>query len=39
MPRTRNEPFLLNLQLLRDRVPDWSVYPFNIPAVAKLEAL
>lgn len=39
MPRSKLEPFLLNLQLLRERVPDWNAYPFSIPAVAKLETL
>jgi predicted ATPase len=33
------EPFLRYLELVRDRVPDWKVYPFNIPAVAQLERL
>lgn len=35
----RTQPFLLHLELMRDKVTDFSVYPFSIPAVAKLERL
>lgn len=31
--------FVLYAELMRDKVPDWSVYPYNIPAVAQLERL
>lgn len=30
---------LRHIELLRDKVPDWTAYPFSIPAVAKLERL
>ncbi len=33
------EPFLRYLELVHDRVPDWNVYPFSIPAIAQLERL
>jgi len=33
------EQFLLHLELMRDKVPDWRAYPFNIPALAELERL
>ena len=33
------EPFLRYLELMRDRVPDWKLYPFNIPAIAQIERL
>ena len=32
-------PFLLDLQLLRDRVPSFADYPFCLPAVRQLETL
>src|SRR5688500_12342976 len=40
-PRTpmMNRRFLLHLELMREKVADWNVYPFNIPAVAGLERL
>lgn len=31
--------FVRHVELLRDRVGDWAVYPFSIPAVAKLDRL
>jgi predicted ATPase len=33
------ENFILHLELVRDKVPDWDAYPFNIPAVAALGRL
>jgi len=33
------DPFLLHLELQRDKVPDWNVYPFRIPAIAHLDRL
>jgi predicted ATPase len=33
------ERFILHLELVRDKVPNWDAYPFNIPAIAKLERL
>jgi predicted ATPase len=32
-------PFLLNLQLVRDRIPDANNYPYNLPAVRGLTTL
>jgi predicted ATPase len=34
-----DEPFIRELVLLRDRVEDWTHYPFTIPAVSRLESL
>ena len=31
--------FLRHLELMRENVPDWTAYPFSIPAVAQLERL
>jgi predicted ATPase len=33
------DPFLLDLQLLRDRVPSFARYPFCLPAVCQLQTL
>jgi predicted ATPase len=33
------EPILTRLQFQRQEVPDWKVYPFNIPAVSKLDTI
>src|SRR5688500_13078012 len=33
------EPFLRYLELAREKVADWKVYPFSIPAIAQLERL
>jgi len=33
------EQILRHLELIRDKVPDWKVYPFSIPAVANLPRL
>ena len=38
-PRTSPGPFLLRIQLLRDRVTDPDRYPFCLPALRNLEAL
>ncbi len=38
MKRKNDEPFVRELVLLRDRVEDWTQYPFTIPAVNRLEA-
>jgi predicted ATPase len=35
----KREPFLRHIELLRDRVEDWTAYPFSIPAIAELERL
>lgn len=32
-------PFLREVVLLRERVEEWSRYPYSIPAIAKLESL
>jgi predicted ATPase len=32
-------PILRHLELLREKVPDWTAYPFSIPAVRGLERL
>ena len=34
-----NQGFIRTVRLLRDKVPDFTRYPFNIPAVAKLDEL
>jgi predicted ATPase len=34
-----NRRFLLDLDLMRDRITDWNTYPFSIPAVAALDRL
>jgi predicted ATPase len=41
MPAARavHDRILRHLELLRERVTDWSAYPFSIPAVAHLERL
>ena len=42
MPRKRTTtpgPYVLSLELLRDRVPDMTAYPFNLPAVRDLTTL
>jgi predicted ATPase len=39
MTSTRVEPFLRHVQLVREKVTDWAVYPFSIPAVAQLDRL
>ena len=31
--------FLLYAELMREKVPDWNAYPYNIPAVAQLDRL
>ncbi|CAN5463520.1 AAA family ATPase [soil metagenome] len=37
--RTTPGPYLLHLELLRDRIPDASRFPYNLPAVRGLEKL
>jgi predicted ATPase len=32
-------PILRHLELVRDKVPDWTAYPFTIPAVKELPRL
>jgi predicted ATPase len=39
MPAAAVEPFLRSVQLLRDQVPDFGRYPFNIPVVKGLGEL
>lgn len=39
MKRTSTEPFLREVVLLRDKVTDWSIFPFSVPAVRSLDAL
>lgn len=34
-----NRRFLLHVELMRDKVADWNVYPFSIPAIAGLDRL
>jgi predicted ATPase len=36
---TTKDPRLRQITLLRDRVPDWSSYPFNIPVVQNLSEI
>lgn len=31
--------FLRHLELVREKVPDWTAYPFSILAVAKMERI
>lgn len=33
------DPFLRYLELVRDKVADWEVYPFSIPAIKQLDRL
>jgi predicted ATPase len=37
--RKNDEPFLRDVVLLREKVENWDVYPFSIPAVRNLEEL
>jgi predicted ATPase len=37
--RKSDEPFLREVVLLREKVGNWDVYPFSIPAVRNLDAL
>lgn len=39
MKPTATQPFVSSVELLRERVPDFSRYPFCIPAVRNLETL
>lgn len=39
MKRKNDEPFVREVVLLRERVDDWTRYPFTIPAVNRLECL
>lgn len=39
MARSRGGPYLMELRLLRDRVPSFNSYPFRIPAVRSLDVL
>lgn len=39
MRRKNDEPFVREVVLLRERVDDWTRYPFTIPAVNRLECL
>ncbi len=39
MKRKNDEPFVREIVLLRDRVEDWTRYPFTIPAVNRLDTL
>jgi len=39
VPNRVREPILLSLSLQRDKVSDFGVYPFNIPAIAQLTTL
>jgi predicted ATPase len=39
MKRRADEPFIREVVLLRDKVQEWSKYPFAIPAVRHLESL
>ena len=34
-----SDQILIHLELMRDKVPDWNVHPFDVPAVAALEKL
>jgi len=33
------EPFLRSLEMRREKVADWTTYPFNIPAITQLDVL
>jgi predicted ATPase len=35
----RDRPFLMDVTLLREKVPSWNEYPFNLPVVKNLETL
>lgn len=37
--RNSKDPFILYVELVRERVTDWNVYPFNIPAINTLHKL
>lgn len=37
--RKSDEPFLREIVLLRDKVENWDVYPFSIPAIRSLDVL
>lgn len=39
MTSAKSEPFLVHVELLRDRVPSFAEYPFCLPAVRALETL
>ena len=39
MKRKSDEPFLRQFVLLREKVENWDLYPFSIPAVRNLDAL
>jgi len=34
-----DRPFLMDVTLLREKVPSWDQYPFNLPVVKNLETL
>jgi predicted ATPase len=34
-----DRPFLMNVMLLREKVPSWDEYPFNLPVVKNLETV
>jgi predicted ATPase len=38
-PIHHDRPFLLDVTLLREKVPSWDDYPFNLPVVRNLETL
>ena len=37
--KSRPGPYLLRLELLRERIPDANVFPYNLPAVRGLTTL
>jgi len=39
MHSLRDQPFLVEVRLLRDKVPSWDQYPFNLPVTRSLETI
>ena len=37
MPNFASKPYLIDITLLREKVPSWEEYPFNLPVVRSLE--
>jgi len=35
----RDQPFLVEVRLRRDKVPSWDQYPFNLPVTRSLETI
>src|SRR5205809_6492841 len=39
MHSLRDQPFLVEVRLLRDKVPSWDQYPFDLPVTRSLETI